>query len=218
MKKWIVFLIFIFAIQAFSCQALEQYVYCEEVGLEKECFSWTLNEKDEAAITSRGENSLFYNLCSLGGATLKWSVEKENENIAGERIGNEIHIRGRVDGLKVRKSYNIGEEPWFQPLSYSLRSFIRSGAEKIYFWTIRPDTLDCVRMKAIKRGVENVNIDGNRVKARKVVVRSAGMLSFFWHCIYWFEEDSGLFVQYEGVHGPPGTPKTVVRLASYGPS
>jgi hypothetical protein len=70
-------------------------------------------------------------------------------------------------------------------------------------------------MKAIKGDIEKIKIRGKKIQARKVIVRSAGMLSLFWHCTYWFEEGSGIFIRYEGVHGPPGTPKTVVRLASF---
>jgi hypothetical protein len=78
------------------------------------------------------------------------------------------------------------------------------------FWTIRIDTLTAHKIRAIKKGVESIDLDGNRKDLLRIRLTLAGMLAPFWKSDYWFATPEGIFYRFEGPGGPPGSPMTVV--------
>jgi hypothetical protein len=77
---------------------------------------------------------------------------------------------------------------------------------------IRPDTLDVIKFKIRKLQTEQLIFQGRSTYALKLELGLTSLLKGLWHAHYWFREDDGMFIQYRGVHGLPGTPETVIRL------
>lgn len=129
--------------------------------------------------------------------------------LTAARDKNTLILRGTFRGAPIEKKISIDEAPWYQPLSFSLSKFIKNRNTRITFWTINPDTLKAYKMQASKTGLpEILSISGKKYHAQKVKVNLTGMKGAFWHAYYWFELDTGSYLQYEGVNGPPGTPET----------
>ncbi len=105
------------------------------------------------------------------------------------------------------------ERPWFQPLSYSLRCMVARQQQQASFWTIRPDTLEPLTLKAERDGSGQLpQTSGPALMASRMIIRLDGLMSALWSAEYWFRQGDNLFVHYRGIHGPPGTAETVISL------
>ncbi|HHD63612.1 MAG TPA: hypothetical protein ENK96_04460 [Desulfobulbaceae bacterium] len=93
-----------------------------------------------------------------------------------------------------------------------MRALPTSKNRKKTFWTIRQDSLEAVKMEAVVKGKEKIEINGRWENTIKIEIHPAGFFSSFWHAHYWFRPADLVFVQYRGVHGLPGTPATTVSL------
>jgi hypothetical protein len=77
---------------------------------------------------------------------------------------------------------------------------------------IRPDTLDVTKFKIRKLQKEHLIFNGRSTHAIKMELGLTSLLEGLWKAHYWCREEDGLFIQYRGIHGVPGTPETVIRL------
>lgn len=188
--------------------------YQESTGKAVKDFQWShATSPQEEVITVNEEGATFVNRCDRTGRTLFWHFRQGRQTeIQVIRDGNLLRISGILQGKKIDTAESIDDRPWYQPLSFSLRSFLYSPAEKISFWMVRTDSLEVASMQAEKKGVEEVAVSGRQMRAQKVEIRREGLLSSFWHAAFWFREADQLFVRYQGIHGPPGTRETVVQL------
>lgn len=193
----------------------EIYSYNETVGEISVPFYWKIEERNQQKIISVQENGKsFFNFCSSDGETWEWQFtdsDKEHDVIA-KRVGDELKITGICNGKNCDKTIQLDERPWYQPLSYSLRNFLQSGQKSISFWIIRADTLEVTTMKVEKQGEEEILINEKTIPALKVELRAEGFYSHFWHGTYWYRKSDNLFLMYRSVHGPVGTPETIVQL------
>ncbi|MBN2232019.1 MAG: hypothetical protein JW781_04250 [Deltaproteobacteria bacterium] len=193
--------------------AVESHCYEEATGAERHIFAWRLTVGEQAVITSTEENKRFRNVCDLSGVTRGWEMQQGGHtDVQARREGNVIVLSGTCEGVALDRRLPVDDAPWLQPLSYSFRSFIAGEDDEIEFWTIRPDKLKAVKMKAERREIESLMVDGRPVAARKVRISLTGLMGRLWAGYYWFRCEDGLFLRYEGVHGPPGTPKTLINL------
>lgn len=197
-----------------AATARTAWLYQENTGWQVKKFQWQhASFADREVITVHEENGVFVNHCDRTGRTLSWQFRQgESTDIEAVRRGNELKITGTMEGRRIDSTHTLDERPWYQPLSFSLRFFLAAGVSETSFWTIRSDTLDVVTMQAKRQGADEVEIAGQSVPALKVEIRRAGLFSSLWHGTFWFREADGLFVRYQGVHGPPGTSETVVQL------
>lgn len=163
------------------------------------------NTRNETAYTSKN-NSLL--------EVTQWHLKNPSAKteLSAERQKNSIVINGTFKGGPFTKTLAIDDDPWFQPMSFSLTVFVGSKADLITFWTLNPDTLNAFKMKAAKVSVETLKINEKEIPAQKVKVSLLGIRSAFWHAYYWFSTKDGTFLKYEGVDGPPGTPLTITTL------
>lgn len=190
--------------------------YMESVGEKKSPFNWQA-KKDNGLILVRvfEENKKFLNYCTKSGETLEWRIEVENKHdITAERKGNTLHIHGTRFGEPYDTRVEIDERPWYQPLSFSLGSFLDSDKQKISFWVIRADKIKVIALTAEKMGVEPLTFNDKEVSTQKVEIRAEGFYSKFWSASYWYRKSDNLFLRYQSVHGGPGTAETTVRLVS----
>jgi hypothetical protein len=197
-----------------AAAAQTAWLYRENTGRQVKKFQWQhVSLADREVITVHEEDRIFVNHCDRRGRTHSWRFRQgETTDVEAVRRGNALMIAGTLKGQRIDSTHMLDERPWYQPLSFSLRFFLKAGVPETSFWTIRSDTLDVVTMQAEKQGLDEVEITGQLVPAFRVEIRRDGLFSSFWHGTFWFREADGLFVRYQGVHGPPGTSETVVQL------
>lgn len=128
------------------------------------------------------------------------------------RQDNYLVITGRQQGKTVNKNLQIDDRPWFQAISHSLYDFVKSEDSEIEFWFLLVNGLQAYKLKALKAGLETITLNGREYETCKVKVTPKGILSALWSSYYWYRTSDGLFVQYKGRNGPPGTPYTIVQL------
>ncbi|MEW6427372.1 MAG: hypothetical protein AB1568_04985 [Thermodesulfobacteriota bacterium] len=200
-----------------GAHAVPGYLYRERTGEETREFSWTLERQGEnILVTSREKEMSYFNLCRPDGETIRWRMQGPDTALEAEREGEVIVLRGRRRQEEISKQLTIREDSWRQPLSFSLRELVDSGRAELRFRFIRPDTLELLKMKAVRREQGLIPVPGGELRAEQVEVRMDGLLSGLWSCNYWFRSGDGLFLRYEGVHGLPGTPRTVIELIDRG--
>jgi hypothetical protein len=191
--------------------ATEERSYIETTGDKTTYFSWTLEQANSVTVTVREADELYVNHCDSRGSTFQWKYRGANSDIIASRSGDIIEIEGRFHGETFQARHEVGSVPWYQTLAYALPKRVEPDETPLVFWTIRPDNLDLIKMQANWEATERVAVNGKKLKANRVRIRPDGLLSRLWHADYWFRVPDGLFVRYEGVHGPPGHPKTVIQ-------
>jgi len=154
--------------------------------------------------------------CDNTGNTYLWAVDKKSKRLRAERDGNKITISGTSSGEPVHKQLNKDGLPWFQSLYYSLSCFVRSDRQSIEFWMIRPDNLSLVKLRAEKKAVETIRVNGKKEKAKKIRLGLTGLLSYVWHGYYWYRAQDGVLLQYKDMKSLPGRGKLTVRLCEAG--
>ncbi len=135
---------------------------------------------------------------------------KRQTRFSAERTDRSIVVRGIFEGRPVDKQLAIDESPWYQATSLSLRELVASGDSERVFWTIRMDTLTAHKIRAVKKGVEAVELDGSQKALLRIRLSLPGMLAPFWKSDYWFALPERLFYRFKGPSGPPGSPTTLV--------
>lgn len=195
-----------------------RYSYIEQTGKRELSHSWTIRQIGSEIETHWiSPHKAYLNLCDETGDTVRWRVRYPNGVVTAERVGNTIRIKDTRNRDSVQREVRIDKAPWFQPLSYALGRFSRSHRDSVVFWTIRPDNLKVVKLRATNLGKEEARTQTGLVPARKVSITLDGFLSHFWEAHYWFRQSDGLFLRYEGVNGLPGTPRTTIELAEAPP-
>ena len=193
----------------------QSYLYQENTGDQVKEFRWNRSSSSqEELVTVNEEDKTLVNHCDPAGHTLAWHFQQgAKTDIDVRREGNILKISGILRGEKVERTEPLDDRPWYQPLSFSLREFLNSAESTRSFWMIRSDNLELITIRAEKLGVEEIAVSGRKMTARKVEIRKEGLLASLWHGDYWFRTGDNLFVRYQGVHGPPGTPETLVQLS-----
>jgi hypothetical protein len=190
-----------------------QYTYLEQTGAVESSHTWIIQHSGKDVETRWiAPDKAYFNLCDASGNTQEWRVRYPDADIVAKRVGNLIRLQGTRNGKVIHQDLEIDASPWFQPLSYALGRFSQSHLDSVVFWTIRPDTLTVVKLRARSLGEEQVTTRAGLFPARKVRISLDGFLSHFWEAHYWFRQADGLFVRYEGANGLPGTPITTIQL------
>ncbi len=196
----------------------EHYRYLQRIDSEHADVDWLLEKGERTRLVYRKnspQNSeLSVTTIDKGYATVSWelSVPDEHTEVKAVRRGNAIHLVGTVNGRPVDKLFKIDSAPWFQAMSVCLRAMVFSNASKMEFWILRPDTLKPHKLIAEKQGVDTMPVLGKPAEVQQITIGLPGMLAPFWSATYWFKKEDGVFVKYEGPHGPPGSPMVMVNL------
>lgn len=194
--------------------AQEVYIYREQTGDLQVDYTWRMEQRDDLfVISSIQPEKQFQTVCTADGATLSWTLQKSNgENLTARREKNSIHISGTIDGKATDQKIAIDARPWFQPLSFSLRSIATGTKAEEDFWIIRPDNFKVVALKAEKKECTAFEIYEKKDAICEVEIKKSGWLAPFWRASYWFRQSDGLFIKYRSVHGLPGTNETIIQL------
>ncbi|BBO86093.1 hypothetical protein DSCO28_66590 [Desulfosarcina ovata subsp. sediminis] len=190
----------------------EVHHYREITGKSVKTVEWRLSKGDPMILTYTSPGERYVTATGPDYDTRRWRVAADNGRTAliAERVGAAITIRGRFKGDTVNKVLAIDDAPWYQATSLSLRQLVASEAKEKCFWTIRIDTLSAHKIKAIKKGVENLNKNACQQSLMHIRLTLTGFLAPFWKSDYWFALPGGIFDRFKGPSGPPGSPMTTV--------
>lgn len=187
-ETWRAILGLVCAVAAWPLAAEERHLYRETRGDDMSTYLWTMAAAgDLYRITFESPRETFVNHCDANGSTLHWRLQGERIEAQARREGGAIVLVGWREGKPLERRIEIGDEPWYQPLSYSLRRFARSGNDATPFWMLCPDTLDAVRLKAERAGRELIDTAGGPALADKVRISITGLLTGLWKADYWFD-------------------------------
>jgi hypothetical protein len=189
-----------------------QLRYHETTGSESEVIDYRIERSGLFVVTCTEADERRRVVCAESGLTHEWSLKQMDKDITARLENGQIKVSGVVEGRPVDKAFPEGNLPWFQLLSFSLRSFAQSDENSVLFQFLRPDNLSIVKLEAKKNGNATISMSGQEVAACHIRVSPPWPFSVFWQGNYWFRASDGLFLRFEGVNGPPGTKKTVVQL------
>ncbi|MGE4545314.1 MAG: hypothetical protein AB7D06_14495 [Pedobacter sp.] len=200
--------------QARAGEPSEGYRYRQQTGDKIEYFDWMLERAENLLLTATSGTETFRTLMDSDLRTHSWMFNNPAEHIAIEarRQSDSITLTGLWNGQPLRKTLRIDAEPWYQAMSLSMRAVMNSTEESITFWTLRPDELKPLKLKAIKKGREVLNIDGRSIQAQKIEIRLTGLGALLGHSLYWLRPSDGLFLKYQGPIGLAGMACTTITL------
>jgi hypothetical protein len=152
--------------------------------------------------------------------TRAWHMSNATKEVfmQATRETNAIVVRGSFKGRVIDERLAVDQDPWYQATSLSLRGFVRSPAERIHFWTLRPDTLKAVKLTATKVAREEIKAAGRLETAVKVELRAGGWRAPFWKSHYWYRASDGLLLHFEGQNGPSAANRIVIAYTGPGPA
>ena len=192
---------------------LESYRYTETTGKSEEDIRWCVDKSGPIRLLYQGKGETHITQTDESSATVLWKMKKKSEktSLHARRHPYVITIRGRWKGNPISRVLPVDDAPWYQATSWSLRAFVLSSKKEICFWTVRIDTLEVHKIKAIKEHRDILNVNGVNEDAVEVGLRLKGLMALFWKSSYWFRASDGVFLRFEGPSGPPGTPDIVVE-------
>ena len=191
-----------------SAAATQELRYREQTGKNTFFYTWTAEcAANQVTVTQKEGKDVYTSINTPKGLTLAWHYTHLPEtDVHVVREGSLLRFSGRFQGKPVHKQENIDHQPWFQPMSFSLQCLEQRKQDQATFWSVRPDNLEPMTLKAQRKGKD---AQGNRVE-----VRLTGLRSSLWSADYWYRATDGVFVHYRSVLGPPGTSPTVISLVA----
>ncbi|MAF13094.1 hypothetical protein CMK11_21795 [Candidatus Poribacteria bacterium] len=136
-------------------------------------------------------------LVDANSSTLSWKLTEDggDTDYVGERDGDTVTVRGSLRGEAVDKEHDVGDLAFYHSPAVGLEAFVRSGAQKIEFYTVRPDDLSCHKMKAERKDSEEITVGDVDVQAVRVKWGLTGLRSAFYKRTFWFREADGVFLR-----------------------
>ncbi len=188
--------------------------YIKRTGDRTVPIQWRLKKEENYRLTYTTPEER--SVCTIGpdGDTRRWHYVRPDRQIdlIAHRQGENIAVKGTLEGKAVDKRIGIAGAPWYQATSFSLRPFVRSDRTEMVFWTLLADRLSAVKMRVRKEGRMPVSVNGATYPTRKIDITPTGFKSMFWKGSYWFRLTDGAFIKYEGPSGLPGSATTRIML------
>jgi hypothetical protein len=188
--------------------------YRQQTGSETREFLWILEKGREIRLRAESSEDCHLTLMDSSLATRQWRLVNPGAatEITVRREKDVLRLEGKFHGKPLERVVQVDSSPWYQALSLSLKTLLDPKRESVEFWTVRPDNLEVYKLRAFRKGTEILEVEGKQVPALRLEVTLTGLKAMFWHCSYWLRESDGMFLRYRGPSGPPGCPKTEVRL------
>lgn len=204
------------AVTAFGASNI--YQYQEQKGKKITPFTWKIESTGtEVRISVFKKEKSYTSTCNKNGETREWQLDNGSRGtFEAIKNGNLLNVTGKrgKDKEPYENAVGLNDQPWFQPLYYSLGRFLKSSYRDISFWTIQEGEIEPVVLSARKRGMETVTVNGERIEAQKIEVHSDDFFSKLWRGFYWFRKSDNRLVMYRSTPGVPGVNETVVTLIS----
>ncbi|MCH9613553.1 MAG: hypothetical protein SP1CHLAM54_05580 [Chlamydiia bacterium] len=181
------------------------YTFNEEVSGETLPVTWTYEKTKEGIVLQGKErNSKTIIDCYSDLTFHKVTI---NDKLFYYREGNMLF----ATTPKGKRSYKLGKTPWIQQFWFGLIPFVQSTDERIEFYVVNPRNLDLVRLKAIKRNVVKLTLDGKTYDALRIKITLPGFKGAFWKAYIFFDMQTSDFLKYVGNSGP-GTPTETITF------
>jgi len=198
--------------EALSKVPVPERVYRERTGEDTRVRHWATTVLESTyRVRSRVGDDVFLQHVRPNGDTQRWQARAESMELVVVRRGPRLDASGVLDGEPVERIFELGEDPWFQSIAFSLERFLHSEAREVVFRMLAPRELETVRLRAVRKGVETIDFGQESTRAVRVELRLAGWRSTLWSAQYWFRERDGVFLKYAGRNGFPGTPDTRIE-------
>lgn len=207
MKRFIVLISICFVVTQVSAQ-LSKYVY--SCGSDSSLIVCEQHYQDGLTYLTTTQGSEIHSY--VFGAdlqTILWRYSNLDENIQVETtLENEIyHIKGKINFKPYSKKIKSKGKFWYQHIGFVIGNLIKDDVN-IRYECIRPDNLELYEMQADKKEITQYG----EVKVLHIYTHLTGFLAKFFGSHYFINVATGQFLKYEGVHGAPGTPKTIITL------
>lgn len=193
-------------------KVIERHRYMETTGEDSFIFIWERVSADSIHIRTVSTREVHVNDCQESGEIMAWYLKSKSCHVNAHRRYQAICLSGHFKNEKINKCYNIGQDHWYQAPSWALRQFVLSKRKDVDFWMIRSDKLKPIKLRATKNGTDTLMLNGQGIKAFRIRLTLTGLKKRLWRGHYWFRQSDGLFLQYKGVNGLPGTPETLILL------
>ncbi len=136
-------------------------------------------------------------------STLTWRLTSDagETDYSGIRDGDTASMTGTLRGERVNGSKDVGKTAFYHNPAIGLEGFVRSGAGKTEFYTVRPDNMSFQKMKAERKDIERITVGGSSVAAARVDWGLTGFRSAFYKRTFWFREADGVFLRSDPSRG-----------------
>lgn len=189
-------------------RAAETRIYQETTGGREEIHTYIVNPTDSGytvrLVRQGGNNRIEEEMeTDSSFSTLKWTYRDaaQKTDLSARRLENRIELAGNFEGDRVQKTFKIDSRPWKQLFSIDFEP-LASGPEKsTRFWSIGtsgPGRMKIAGFTFKIAGEESIDWRGKKVRAIRVRIALAGLLSIFWHGDYWFDAADGRYLRYRG--------------------
>lgn len=200
------FIILLSSLQSYS--QITEYKY--SCGNNTSTIIWTESRNgDLIHLETVQGNEVHKYVINQNYVTLSWEYlnTSENTNIKVVKEKGVYNIEGTFKSKAFSKKYTSDGYPWYQNIGFNVGHSIKNKVS-FKFECIRPDNLKFYKMQADAKNTSNIKgIDQQRIN-----VRLTGVLSKFFGSDYYIDCQTRQYITYKGVHGPPGTPETIITL------
>lgn len=179
-------------------------------GNQKSILNWTESKAGDLIRLKTVQGNEVHQYAMTGNyRTVAWeySNTSENTNLKVVLENGVYQISGVFKSKSYSKSYPSKGYPWYQNIGFNIGVSI-AGKADFKFECFRPDNLKLYEMQAESK--EFINHEG--IHEHWVIVHLTGMLSKFFSSDYYIDPLTKQFIRYRGVHGPPGTPETIITI------
>ncbi len=195
----------------FTCSVYPQITEYEySCGMEKNLIIWNKTCQDSMIYLETTQNNEVHRYTITPDYnTCEWIYINESEGTDIKVTLNEgtYLIKGKVNGSDYYRSIRSNGLPWFQNIGFNIGYSINGKSTKRYE-CIRPDNLKLYEMQV---DAKEITQRGDN-KEQRLYVHLTGILARFFGCNYFIDYSTRQFIRYKGVHGPPGTPETIIKI------
>jgi hypothetical protein len=135
----------------------------------------------------------------------RWVEESASTDVTAVRDGATISLTGRREGRAIDRTFDVGDDPWYQLFPLGLERLALDGTGSTRFWAIGTSGIAALRaghLRAVAAGSEGVAWGGGTVPTVRVRVSLPGPGSLLWHGDYWYSPANGRFVVAVSDRGP----------------
>jgi hypothetical protein len=186
----------------------ETRVYRETMGDREEIHAYTVTPTDSGytiRLVRQGGGTRIEEEMETDSSfsTLKWTFHDSagKTDLYARRRQEMIDLTGVCQGKPVLKTFKIDSSSWRQLFSIDFEPLARSPEKSARFWSIGtagPGKMKIAAFTFRVVGEETIEWRGKPLRAVRVRIALAGLLSLFWHGDYWFEATEGRYLRYRG--------------------
>ncbi|MBN1697676.1 MAG: hypothetical protein JW881_09195 [Spirochaetales bacterium] len=195
----------------------EYFTYREVSGKGEAEIVWTKLERNDSYIVYERNDGWIKKMILDHDTyeTQELSYMTEKKDIKAVKKGDIVYLSGRQNGREIHKEYKLYGLPWIGSVEMSGLSFIKdSSRDSLFFYRILEENLTMYKLVMIKKGKEDITINGKTYHAHRIKIYADGLLSLFYSADAWYSED-GVYLRYKSTATPPGIPATLTELIQH---